>query len=183
MSNPKQRFKVQLVNNPDHSQTHNYFDLEGKLVKSHTEQKPIHNQQNPIKLPEVVVTAENPNKDKNKFTWANINNSTVGTIAGFIPGIGDAMEIGQIGYDLSKGNYSNTALGIGLFLLPGNAGTILKKAKRFINKETGDFVTRYKDLYRLFQEPDIQSIPVNGTINNKNVYRTKAREYAKSMNN
>ena len=132
MSKPKQRFKVQIVNNPDHSQTHNYFDLEGNFIKSHTEQKPIHNQQNPIKLPEVVVTAENPNKNKNTFTWNNINNSTAGTIAGFIPGIGDAMEIGQIGYDLSKGNYSNAALGAGLLLIPGNAGAIFKKVKRFV---------------------------------------------------
>lgn len=132
MSKPKQRFIVQITNNPDHSQTHNYFDSEGNLIKSHTEQKPIHNQQNPIKLPEVVITAENPNKDKNKFNWDNINNSTAGTIAGFIPGIGDAMEIGQIGYDLSKGNYSNAALGAGLLLIPGNAGTIFKKVKKFV---------------------------------------------------
>lgn len=133
MSKPKQRFKVQIVNNPDHSQTHNYFDLEGNFIKSHTEQKPIHNQQNPIKLPEVVVTAENPNKNKNTFTWNNINNSTAGTIAGFIPGIGDAMEIGQIGYDLSRGNYSNAALGAGLFLLPGSMSTVLNKFKYYKN--------------------------------------------------
>lgn len=133
MSKPKQRFKVQIINNPDNSQTHNYFDLEGNLIKSHTEQKPIYNQQNPIKLPEVVVTVENPNKDKNKFNWDNINNSTAGTIAGFIPGVGDAMEVGQIVHDLSKGNYSNAALGAGLFLLPGSMSNILNKFKHYKN--------------------------------------------------
>lgn len=45
MSKPKQRFKVQIVNNPDHSQTHNYYDEDNNLISSN------------INLPEVTVTA------------------------------------------------------------------------------------------------------------------------------
>ena len=45
MSKPKQRFKVQIINNPDNSQTHNYYDEDNNLISSN------------INLPEVTVTA------------------------------------------------------------------------------------------------------------------------------
>lgn len=38
--------------------------------------------------------------------------------AGFIPIVGDAIDLTDIGTDLYKGNYTNAAIGAGLFLLP-----------------------------------------------------------------
>lgn len=53
MSEPKQRFKVQIINNPDNSQTHNYYDEDNNLISSN------------INLPEVTVTANKPSAVNN----------------------------------------------------------------------------------------------------------------------
>lgn len=53
---------------------------------------------------------------------------------GFIPGIGDAVDVVSIGDDINKGNYGSAALTAGLMVLPGSAGKIKQVGKKYFSK-------------------------------------------------
>lgn len=54
------------------------------------------------------------------------------SIAEWLPGIGDAAEVGYIANDVKNGNYGTAALAAGLFLIPGAFGKILNKRRKTI---------------------------------------------------
>ena len=49
------------------------------------------------------------------------------TGAAILPGIGDVVEVGQIGDDIKNGNYGMAIAGAGLLAIPGNASAVMRK--------------------------------------------------------
>ena len=52
-------------------------------------------------------------------------------ILGFVPYIGDALDIADVGKDISKGNYGKAAIGLGLLAVPN----IIEKPLKLIGKK------------------------------------------------
>ncbi len=52
-------------------------------------------------------------------------------ILGFVPYIGDALDIADVGKDINKGNYGKAAIGLGLLAVPN----IIEKPLKLIGKK------------------------------------------------
>lgn len=107
-------------------------------------------------LAELVVTGKRP-----QSIWkqgAENFEQTFGIspkeVAGFIPYVGDAIDLGDIGTDLYKGNYKDAAIGAGLFLLPN----ILEKPAKYLYKGVKKAIKSARD-YRIGRE--LNSIPLS----------------------
>ena len=61
-------------------------------------------------------------------------------VAAWLPGVGDVIEVGQIAKDVKNGNLGTAALAAGLTILPGNAGTVLRK----LDAETDKLIRLYR---------------------------------------
>lgn len=91
-----------------------------------------------VDLPELIVTANKPEPEpeqNNKTPWSyasdNFKNTfgfSVRDALGFVPYLGDALDIKDIGYDLYNGNYLNAGIGAGMFLIPN----VIEKPIRYL---------------------------------------------------
>lgn len=86
----------------------------------------------------ITVTARRPRSFREHLAEGAANfEETFGLTpkdaAGFLPIVGDAIDLTDIGTDLYKGNYTNAAIGAGLFLLPNVIEKPAKWIKRSIN--------------------------------------------------
>ena len=58
------------------------------------------------------------------------------SIAEYLPGTGDAAEVGYIANDIKNGNYGSAALAAAMVALPGNVGKIFRKSDVPASKST-----------------------------------------------
>ena len=52
-------------------------------------------------------------------------------ILGFVPYVGDVLDIADVGKDISKGNYGKAAIGLGLLAVPN----VVEKPLKLIEKK------------------------------------------------
>lgn len=111
----------------------------------------------------ITVTARRPRSFREHLAeGANNFEETFGLTpkdaAGFVPIVGDALDLKDIGTDLYNGNYTNAAIGAGLFLLPNviekGGKAIYKGGRNFLRQiaYTTDDMFHPKKTYRAYKE-------------------------------
>lgn len=114
-------------------------------------------------LDEVVVTAKRPVKetmgtylaDNLKKNWEKDGDkllSNLETAAGFVPYLGDALDIKNVGIDLKNGNYGAVLAGVGLLALPN----WLEKPGKWALRKLKDIP--YKSLFNKLKHDDLFKI-------------------------
>lgn len=85
-------------------------------------------------LPELTVTTKRPRSllEQGAANFEETFGITPRDAAGFIPYVGDALDVKDIGDNLDKGNYTEAGLGAAMLLLPNVIEKPLKMAKKGI---------------------------------------------------
>ena len=93
---------------------------------------PVYNDNgmNNVVMPEVSITP----RDNTNLAQSMQKSDVIKEAMMYAPGIGDAMDVLQIGKDVKDGNYGMAALGAGLMILPDVVAKPIKRIARKINK-------------------------------------------------
>lgn len=131
-------------------------------------------------LPGITVTARKPRSiwEQGASNFEETFGITPRDAAGFVPYVGDALDVKDIGDNLSEGNYMEAGLGAGMLLLPNIIEKPLKAARRGIKKFINGEFSEY--LY------DIRHLPETTKAIREGRYaplmsRKKKREYLEAI--
>lgn len=131
-------------------------------------------------LPGITVTAKKPRSiwEQGASNFEETFGVTPRDAAGFVPYVGDALDVKDIGDNLSEGKYMEAGLGAGMLLLPNIIEKPLKAARRGIKKFINGEFSEY--LY------DIRHLPETTKAIREGRYaplmsRKKKREYLEAI--